>query len=135
MLDKKTKTAVAKSLAQKGKRILNLLRARSTEGCELTADLNSSISLGESKDSSFSSDFFTIEPEINSRRQRGQVVLEYVLLLAMGVIIGALIMKNFLGSADDPKGLRKAWACLLEAIGNDQPGKPGSSGKKSSLCN
>lgn len=35
-------------------------------------------------------------------------------------------MRQLVGSADDPKGIRKAWTCLIESIGSDVPGKPDS---------
>ncbi|MBK9295010.1 MAG: hypothetical protein IPM57_11330 [Oligoflexia bacterium] len=54
------------------------------------------------------------------------MVLEYILLLSIGLIIGAILMRQLVGSADDPKGIRKAWTCMIEAIGSDQPGKPDS---------
>ena len=115
MLDKKTKTAVAKSFAQKGKEIPFL-----------SAPLDSS------------PDSFVIDLKSNSKKSLkqevlGQVVLEYVLLLAMGVIIGAIIMRNLIGTTEEPKGIRQAWACLIESIGQDQPGKPGAL-KRSSRC-
>lgn len=70
--------------------------------------------------------FSNIDPKINLQKKQGQVVLEYVLLLSIGLVIGALLMRQLVGSADDPKGIRKAWTCLIESIGSDVPGKPDS---------
>jgi hypothetical protein len=65
------------------------------------------------------------------RLRRGQVVLEYVLLLSLGLIIGAIIMRQLVGSSSEPKGVRKAWVCLIKTIGQDQPGKTETTNKPS----
>ena len=124
MLARNTTVHMIKTLPQRGK--LNLGAAFDA----LNADLTSSRSDGESNLEDLTSDASllssVIAPEINLRKQRGQVILEYVILLGMGVTIGIIILNNLFGSADDKKGFRLAWACLIEAIGTDVPGKPNS---------
>lgn len=111
MLAKKTKAHMMRSFPQKG--ILSF-----------KAFLSISLCFGSGPDFSSESD---IDQQGNSRGERGQVVLEYVLLLAMGLIIGAIVMRNLVGSTDNPKGIRQAWVCLIKTIAQDQPGKPDSS--------
>ncbi len=53
--------------------------------------------------------------------QSGQIVVEYVLLLAIAVIIAALITKTMISpSADSPGFVLSAWRNVVEAIGSDK---------------
>lgn len=53
--------------------------------------------------------------------QSGQIVVEYVLLLAVAVILAALITKTMIsGSKDSPGFVLSAWKNVVEAIGSDK---------------
>ncbi|MCC6277265.1 MAG: hypothetical protein IT289_05045 [Oligoflexia bacterium] len=51
----------------------------------------------------------------------GQVVLEYVLLLAVALVAGTLVMRGCVGTSEEPAGIRQEWGGLLRAIGTDLP--------------
>jgi hypothetical protein len=53
----------------------------------------------------------------------GQVVIEYVLLLTLALSLSLLIMKALVGAPGSPNGIRSTWAQMIQAIGNDVPGK------------
>ncbi len=52
----------------------------------------------------------------------GQAVLEYVLLLGVGVVIGFIILNQLFGTSEESKGFRLAWKCMIQSIGQDLPG-------------
>lgn len=55
-------------------------------------------------------------------RSRGQVVVEYVLLLLVGVIIATLITSLIVSrSSDSPGFLIQKWRDIIEFIGEDYP--------------
>ncbi len=56
----------------------------------------------------------------NLRRQRGQIVVEYVLLLVIGVSIAMLITSKMVSrNADNPGFLVKKWFDIIKTIGED----------------
>jgi hypothetical protein len=56
--------------------------------------------------------------------RRGQVVVEYVLLLVIAVAVAALITKELVRRDPDAPGvLIKKWDDILKEIGNDLPDK------------
>jgi hypothetical protein len=58
-----------------------------------------------------------------SRRQRqgGQIVVEYVLLLAIAVSLALIITKTLIGRTEGSPGIViQAWEQLIEAIGADK---------------
>lgn len=57
----------------------------------------------------------------NRLGQSGQIVVEYVLLLAVAVMIAALITKTMISpSKDNPGFVLTAWRDVVEAIGSDK---------------
>lgn len=56
------------------------------------------------------------------RNQRGQIVVEYVLLLVIGVSIAMLITSMMVSrSAENPGFLVKKWYEMIKTIGEDTP--------------
>ena len=56
------------------------------------------------------------------RNQRGQIVVEYVLLLVIGVGVAVLITSQMVSrNADSPGFLVKKWVDILKVIGSDTP--------------
>lgn len=54
------------------------------------------------------------------RRDRGQILIEYVLLLILVVTLATLITKLVVSRAPGEEGfIIKSWQRMLEAIGND----------------
>lgn len=53
--------------------------------------------------------------------QKGQLVIEYVLLLAMAAVVAAIIVSN-IGSRDqnEPGAIIKGWSKVIESIGADK---------------
>ncbi len=55
---------------------------------------------------------------------RGQIVLEYVLLLIIGVSLATLIITTMVRrDPENPGFLIKKWVEILEVVGQDQPEK------------
>src|SRR5438045_2382525 len=52
---------------------------------------------------------------------RGQVVLEYLLLLLLALSISIILMRGLVGPPGESGGFRSAWASLISAIGRDVP--------------
>lgn len=58
------------------------------------------------------------------KNNRGQVVVEYVLLLVIAVAVAALITKELVRrDPDSPGVLIKKWDDILKEVGNDLPDK------------
>lgn len=58
------------------------------------------------------------------KNRRGQVVVEYVLLLVIAVAVAALITKELVRrDPDSPGVLIKKWDDILKEIGSDLPDK------------
>src|SRR5438309_823413 len=74
------------------------------------------VSGGKSSHSSF------ISNNINLGFVRGQVVLEYVLLLLVAFSVSIIIMSRLVGSHGEPNGIRLVWLQLIQTIGADIPG-------------
>lgn len=58
------------------------------------------------------------------RSQRGQVIVEYLLIMVLMVAIAATLTKRLVGrgDSDDQKGvIVKSWSRIIKAIGNDLP--------------
>ena len=64
---------------------------------------------------------------ISSRgRQSGQVIIEYVLLLLIGLTVGNILIKSLTASSDDPDKqgmLIKRWIRIWDGVGKDYPDK------------
>lgn len=59
------------------------------------------------------------------RNRRGQVVVEYVLLLVIAVGVAALITKELVKrDPDNPGILVQKWDEIIKEIGKDLPDKP-----------
>ena len=57
-----------------------------------------------------------------ARGQRGQIVVEYVLLLIIGVAVATLITSQMVSrNPESPGFLIKKWVDILKAIGDDTP--------------
>lgn len=58
------------------------------------------------------------------RNKRGQVVVEYVLLLVIAVAMAALITRELVSRDEDSPGiLVQKWDAILKTIGEDLPDK------------
>lgn len=63
------------------------------------------------------------------KKNQGQVVLEYVLLLVISVSFAALVVRMFASrDVDNPGFLVQKWDELRKAIGDEVPEKCGVSG-------
>lgn len=59
------------------------------------------------------------------KNKRGQVIVEYVLLLVIAVAVAALITKELVRrDPDNPGILVQKWDDILKTIGSDLPDKP-----------
>ena len=58
--------------------------------------------------------------------ERGQVIIEYILLMVVTVALATMIMKSVVTrDKDNPGFLMKRWQGLLTQIGKDDPNKRG----------
>ena len=58
------------------------------------------------------------------RNRRGQVIVEYLLIMVLMVAIASTLTKQLVGRGDDDstQGLIvKSWSRIIKAIGNDLP--------------
>lgn len=56
--------------------------------------------------------------------KRGQIVVEYILLLVIAVGVAALLTKQLVGrSTDNPGLIVQKWNAILQTIGTDIPDK------------
>ncbi|WP_413586859.1 hypothetical protein [Bdellovibrio sp. HCB274] len=54
--------------------------------------------------------------------KRGQIVVEYVLLLVIATGVAALLVSQLVSrNADDPGALTAKWQSILNAVGSDVP--------------
>lgn len=59
--------------------------------------------------------------------QTGQILVEYVLLLVIGVALAALITSTMVSrNPDSPGFLISKWSQIIQTIGQDEPDVPGS---------
>lgn len=59
--------------------------------------------------------------------ERGQVIIEYVLLMVVALGLAAIIMKSVINrDPSNPGFLMKKWQTLVEQIGADDPNKRSS---------
>lgn len=61
------------------------------------------------------------------RNTRGQVVVEYLLIMVLMVAIAAGLTKKLVGRGDDDASqgmIIKSWARMIKVIGNDLPDCP-----------
>ena len=61
--------------------------------------------------------------------ESGQIIIEYVLLLAIAVGLATLITKTMVGRGDNPGFVITAWQELITAIGTDLADAPDEQGK------
>lgn len=57
------------------------------------------------------------------RNKRGQVIVEYLLIMVLMVAIAATLTKKLVGRGDDDNQgvIVKSWGRMIKAIGNDLP--------------
>ncbi|MES2802007.1 MAG: hypothetical protein V4654_05905 [Bdellovibrionota bacterium] len=57
------------------------------------------------------------------RNNRGQVIVEYLLIMVLMVAIAAMLTKKLVGRGDDDNQgvIVKGWSRMIKAIGNDLP--------------
>lgn len=54
--------------------------------------------------------------------QRGQIVVEYLLLLTVAVVVATLITKTMISrDPDNPGFVLSAWQGIIQTIGADKP--------------
>lgn len=58
------------------------------------------------------------------RNQRGQLVVEYVLLLLVVVVIATTLVKGLISQDEsEPGALVRAWQTMITIVGNDSAGE------------
>lgn len=56
------------------------------------------------------------------RNKRGQVIVEYLLIMVLMVAIAAALTKRLVGRSESDQGvIVRAWSRIITAIGNDLP--------------
>ncbi|MEY4616251.1 MAG: hypothetical protein RJB66_1211 [Pseudomonadota bacterium] len=60
---------------------------------------------------------------ISHRNQSGQILIEYVLLLMIGLTIGNILVKSLTAYGDNPGVIIKRWGQIWDGIGSDYPDK------------
>lgn len=70
----------------------------------------------------------TLPFAINSNHsdERGQVLIEYILLLLIGIMVANILLKQLTGFSDDPENrgvVIQRWMKLWDSIGSDTPDK------------
>ena len=74
------------------------------------------------KDSKISTGPVSYGPKMRLRRQSGQVVIEYMLLLVLVTSLGAVMIKGLVSrSADEPGLLVDKWHSIIKTIADDNP--------------
>lgn len=61
------------------------------------------------------------------RNKRGQVIVEYLLIMVLMVAIAATLTKKLVGRGDDDSSqgvIVKSWSRMIKVIGNDLPDCP-----------
>ncbi len=61
------------------------------------------------------------------QKNSGQIIIEYILLMALVVSLAAALTKGLVGRADSGSGqgvIIKTWNSIIKAIGNDLPDCP-----------
>ena len=60
------------------------------------------------------------------RSDSGQILIEYILLLMIGLTVGNILVKQLTGFSDDPENrgaIINRWMRIWESIGKDYPDK------------
>lgn len=74
--------------------------------------------------------------EIRRRHQRGQIVIEYILLLIITVAIGAILVRGLANRSEGETGLVvDKWRSIQEEIGKDLPDRCAEGSSGASNCN
>lgn len=70
------------------------------------------------------------------RNRRGQVVVEYLLIMVLMVALAATLTKKLVGRGeDDNQGMIvKTWSRIIKAIGNDLPDCPNQTSFNTANC-
>ena len=73
---------------------------------------------------------------MNLRSNRGQILVEYLLLMIIAVSCATLLTKTLVGRGDDAgRGIViKAWDKIINAIGNDLPDCPNQTDFSKPTC-
>ena len=53
--------------------------------------------------------------------QKGQILVEYMLVLVIVIAIAGVLTKNMLGNQDEPGFVLATWSRMLTVIALDQP--------------
>jgi len=65
------------------------------------------------------------KPKFLSRRQSGQIIIEYLLLMLVTIGIAALFVRILVSrNPDEPGALFRRWDAVNQQIGKDDPEKP-----------
>ena len=60
--------------------------------------------------------------KLNCNNNKGQLIVEYVLLLSISAIIAGIIVSKLASrNEDDPGAIIKGWSAVIKAIGTDKP--------------
>ncbi len=74
---------------------------------------------------------------MNLKRQSGQILIEYILLLLITVSAAVILTKGLVGKRDSVENsgvLIKSWHKIITAIGNDLPNCPDQKDYSSAKC-
>lgn len=66
----------------------------------------------------------TQKSSFNNSNQKGQIILEYILLLMIGVMVGSILVKKLTAISDDPENrgvIINRWLKIWDSIGKDLP--------------
>ena len=67
--------------------------------------------------------------------RKGQVIVEYLLLMVLVVALSTMLTKVLVGRSDSNSGLIiKAWASMIKQIGNDIPDCPNQTDFSTANC-
>ena len=67
-----------------------------------------------------------VSPKSETQRQRGQVIIEYILLLIVAMGLATIIMKSIVKRDPNEAGfLMERWQAMIDQIAKDDPNKRG----------
>lgn len=74
---------------------------------------------------------------MKSKKNSGQIIVEYILLLLIAVTSAMIMTKALIGrrgSSEESGAIIKSWNSIIQTIGNDLPDCPGQTNFKSASC-
>ncbi len=70
------------------------------------------------------------------RNRRGQVIVEYLLIMVLVVAIAAMLTKKLVGRGEDENQgvIVRSWSRIIKAVGNDLPDCPKQTSFNTANC-